>query len=253
MRLNLEQGHAILAGHSFEHEIALAQALGVFGSIDMNRNDQQSGWDTDQFPNDVAEVALAYYHILKGGGFGAGGTNFDAKLRRQSIDPVDLLAAHAGRDGRVRAGAEGGVADAEGTGPWRPRSPSATRVGTGSSGAGFSTGTSRSTRWRNSWRRITSTRNRVRAARNDSRTLSTVTSDRPAGAPAGVLARARPPRARRAASPRPARLPRGTRRPPRSAPRAGRAPSSPSARHRSAPSAPRRCPASPTASSRSRA
>ena len=94
--VNIEQGHAILAGHSFEHEIALAQALGIFGSIDMNRNDQQSGWDTDQFPNDVAEVALAYYHILKGGGFGAGGTNFDAKLRRQSIDPVDLLAGHAG-------------------------------------------------------------------------------------------------------------------------------------------------------------
>ena len=94
--VNIEQGHAILAGHSFEHEIALAQALGIFGSIDMNRNDRQSGWDTDQFPNEVGEVALAYYHILKGGGFGAGGTNFDAKLRRQSLDPVDLLAAHMG-------------------------------------------------------------------------------------------------------------------------------------------------------------
>ncbi|MDA8869879.1 xylose isomerase [Rhizobiaceae bacterium] len=96
VRLNLEQGHAILAGHSFEHEIALAQALGVFGSIDMNRNDYQSGWDTDQFPNNVPEVALAYYHILKGGGFTSGGTNFDAKLRRQSLDPEDLLHAHVG-------------------------------------------------------------------------------------------------------------------------------------------------------------
>ncbi len=96
VKLNLEQGHAILAGHSFEHEIALAQALGVFGSIDMNRNDYQSGWDTDQFPNTVPEVALAYYHILKGGGFGNGGTNFDAKLRRQSLDPEDLIAAHVG-------------------------------------------------------------------------------------------------------------------------------------------------------------
>lgn len=96
VKLNLEQGHAILAGHSFEHEIALAQALGVFGSIDMNRNDYQSGWDTDQFPNNVPEVALAYYHILKGGGFTSGGTNFDAKLRRQSIDPEDLLMAHIG-------------------------------------------------------------------------------------------------------------------------------------------------------------
>ena len=96
VRVNIEQGHAILAGHSFEHEIALAVALGIFGSIDMNRNDYQSGWDTDQFPNNVPEVALAYYHILKGGGFTTGGTNFDAKLRRQSLDAQDLLAAHAG-------------------------------------------------------------------------------------------------------------------------------------------------------------
>jgi len=96
VQLNLEQGHAILAGHSFEHEIATAIALGVFGSIDMNRNDYQSGWDTDQFPNNGPEVALAYYHILKGGGFSSGGTNFDAKLRRQSIEPKDLIVAHIG-------------------------------------------------------------------------------------------------------------------------------------------------------------
>ncbi|NIZ12180.1 xylose isomerase [Phaeobacter sp. HF9A] len=96
VKMNLEQGHAILAGHSFEHEIATAQALGIFGSIDMNRNDYQSGWDTDQFPNNTPEVALAYYHILKHGGFTSGGTNFDAKLRRQSIDPEDLLMAHVG-------------------------------------------------------------------------------------------------------------------------------------------------------------
>jgi len=96
VQVNVECGHAVLAGHSFEHEIALAQALGIFGSIDMNRNDYQSGWDTDQFPNNVPEVALAYYHILRGGGFETGGTNFDAKLRRQSIDPADLLHAHVG-------------------------------------------------------------------------------------------------------------------------------------------------------------
>ncbi|TNJ45609.1 xylose isomerase [Phaeobacter sp. B1627] len=96
VKMNLEQGHAILAGHSFEHEIAMAQALGIFGSVDMNRNDYQSGWDTDQFPNNTPEVALAYYHILKHGGFSTGGTNFDAKLRRQSIDPEDLLIAHVG-------------------------------------------------------------------------------------------------------------------------------------------------------------
>lgn len=96
VKLNIEQGHAILAGHSFEHELALANALGVFGSIDMNRNDYQSGWDTDQFPNNVPEMALAYYQVLAGGGFTTGGTNFDAKLRRQSLDPADLLIGHVG-------------------------------------------------------------------------------------------------------------------------------------------------------------
>jgi xylose isomerase len=96
VKLNIEQGHAILAGHSFEHELALANALGIFGSIDMNRNDYQSGWDTDQFPNNVPEMALAYYHVLAGGGFKTGGTNFDSKLRRQSLDPADLLIGHIG-------------------------------------------------------------------------------------------------------------------------------------------------------------
>ncbi|APH73887.1 xylose isomerase [Aquibium oceanicum] len=96
VKVNIEQGHAILAGHSFEHELAMANALGIFGSIDMNRNDYQSGWDTDQFPNNVPEMALAFYQILEGGGFTTGGTNFDAKLRRQSLDPQDLLHAHIG-------------------------------------------------------------------------------------------------------------------------------------------------------------
>jgi xylose isomerase len=96
VKVNIEQGHAILAGHSFEHELALAAALGIFGSIDMNRNDYQSGWDTDQFPNNVPEMALAYYQVLLAGGFTTGGTNFDAKLRRQSLDPQDLLIAHIG-------------------------------------------------------------------------------------------------------------------------------------------------------------
>lgn len=96
VRVNIEQGHALLAGHSFEHEIALAASLGIFGSIDMNRNDVQSGWDTDQFPNAAAEVALAYHEIIRAGGFTTGGTNFDAKLRRQSLDPADLVLAHVG-------------------------------------------------------------------------------------------------------------------------------------------------------------
>lgn len=96
VQVNIEQGHAILAGHSFEHEIALAAALGIFGSIDMNRNDYQSGWDTDQFPNNHAEKALAFYEILRAGGYTTGGTNFDAKIRRQSLDPEDLILAHVG-------------------------------------------------------------------------------------------------------------------------------------------------------------
>ena len=96
VKMNIEQGHAILAGHSFEHELAMAATMGILGSIDMNRNDYQSGWDTDQFPNNVPEIALAYYEILKVGGFSSGGTNFDAKLRRQSLDPADLVLAHVG-------------------------------------------------------------------------------------------------------------------------------------------------------------
>ncbi len=96
VKVNIEQGHAILAGHSFEHELALAASLGILGSIDINRNDYQSGWDTDQFPNNVPELMLAFYEILKAGGFSTGGTNFDAKLRRQSLDPEDLILAHVG-------------------------------------------------------------------------------------------------------------------------------------------------------------
>ena len=96
MKLNIEQNHAILAGHTFEHEIALAAALGVFGSLDINRGDYQSGWDTDQFAMNVPEMALAFYEVLKAGGFTTGGMNFDAKIRRQSIDPDDLLHAHVG-------------------------------------------------------------------------------------------------------------------------------------------------------------
>ena len=96
VKLNLEQNHAILAGHSFEHEIALAAALGVFGSLDINRGDYLLGWDTDQFGMNVPEVALTMFEVLKAGGFTTGGLNFDAKIRRQSIDPDDLLHAHVG-------------------------------------------------------------------------------------------------------------------------------------------------------------
>ena len=96
VKVNVEQNHALLAGHTFDHEIVLAQALGIFGSVDMNRGDELLGWDTVHFPNNVPQVALALYAILKGGGFArGGGLNFDAKVRRQSIDPDDLLDAHA--------------------------------------------------------------------------------------------------------------------------------------------------------------
>jgi xylose isomerase len=94
--VNIEPNHATLAGHSFEHEVEMANALGVFGSIDFNRGDPQNGWDTDQFPFDLRENTLALYYILKGGGFKNGGSNFDAKVRRQSSDLEDLFYGHIG-------------------------------------------------------------------------------------------------------------------------------------------------------------
>jgi xylose isomerase len=96
VKMNIEANHATLSGHSFEHEIASAINLGIFGSIDMNRGDPQNGWDTDQFPNDIREITTAMYYILKNGGFKNGGNNFDAKVRRQSIDAADLFHGHIG-------------------------------------------------------------------------------------------------------------------------------------------------------------
>jgi xylose isomerase len=110
VKVNIEVGHAFLAGHSFEHEIALAGGLGILGSVDANRNDLQSGWDTDQFPNNPGEMALAFYHILKAGGLGNGGFNFDAKVRRQSLDPADLLHGHAGGLDILARGLKGAAA-----------------------------------------------------------------------------------------------------------------------------------------------
>ena len=85
-KVNIETNHATLAGHSFEHEVAYALAAGIFGSIDMNRGDLLLGWDTDQFANDIAELSLVVARIVAAGGFTTGGFNFDAKVRRQSID-----------------------------------------------------------------------------------------------------------------------------------------------------------------------
>ena len=96
VKVNLEVNHATLAGHSFEHEVATAAALGILGSIDANRGDEQLGWDTDQFPNNHAALLPAMLEIIRHGGLGQGGMNFDAKVRRQSIDPVDQIEAHVG-------------------------------------------------------------------------------------------------------------------------------------------------------------
>jgi xylose isomerase len=96
VKVNIEANHATLAGNSFEHEIATAVALGIMGSIDINRGDAQNGWDTDQFPNNVMEITQAIYELLRGGGFTTGGFNFDSKVRRQSIDAEDLFYAHIG-------------------------------------------------------------------------------------------------------------------------------------------------------------
>ena len=96
IKLNIEANHATLAGHSFQHELAYAIANDLFGSVDANRGDPQNGWDTDQFPNSPDELTLALHAILRAGGFTTGGFNFDAKLRRQSIEPDDLFHAHVG-------------------------------------------------------------------------------------------------------------------------------------------------------------
>ena len=96
VRVNIEANHATLSGHTFEHEIAMAAAYGIFGSIDANRGDPQNGWDTDQFPNSVEEMTLAMLEIERAGGFTTGGFNFDAKVRRQSSDAADLFHGHVG-------------------------------------------------------------------------------------------------------------------------------------------------------------
>jgi xylose isomerase len=96
LQLNLEANHGTLAGHSFHHELEYAGSNGMLGSIDANRGDLMLGWDTDQFPTDLYDCTFAMYTLLKHGGFKTGGLNFDAKVRRQSIDPVDLFHAHIG-------------------------------------------------------------------------------------------------------------------------------------------------------------
>ena len=95
-KLNLEVNHATLAGHTFQHEIQVAADAGLLGSMDANRGDYQNGWDTDQFPNNITELAEAMLIVLEAGGVKGGGINFDAKIRRNSTDPEDLFYAHVG-------------------------------------------------------------------------------------------------------------------------------------------------------------
>ena len=103
-KVNIEVNHAILAGHTFEHELAVAVDNGMLGSIDANRGDAQNGWDTDQFPIDNYELTQAMMQIIRNGGLGTGGSNFDAKLRRNSTDPEDIFIAHiSGMDTMARA------------------------------------------------------------------------------------------------------------------------------------------------------
>jgi xylose isomerase len=96
VKVNIEVNHATLSGHDFAHEVAMAVNAGIFGSIDANAGDDRLGWDVDRFPVSVEQMTLGMYEILRGGGFTTGGLNFDAKLRRQSIDRVDLFHAHIG-------------------------------------------------------------------------------------------------------------------------------------------------------------
>ncbi len=95
-KLNLEVNHATLAGHTFQHELQVAADAGLLGSMDANRGDYQNGWDTDQFPNNITELAEAMLIVLESGGVKGGGINFDAKIRRNSTDPEDLFYAHVG-------------------------------------------------------------------------------------------------------------------------------------------------------------
>jgi xylose isomerase len=98
-KLNIEANHATLAGHTFEHELRTARMFGMLGSVDANQGDLLLGWDTDEFPTDLYTNTLAMYEILKNGGLGRGGLNFDAKVRRGSFEPEDLFHAHiAGMD-----------------------------------------------------------------------------------------------------------------------------------------------------------
>ena len=179
-RVNIEANHATLAGHSFHHEISVAISRGLFGSIDMNRGDYQNGWDTDQFPNSVDELALALYEIVSAGGFTTGGFNFDAKLRdrastattcstRTSEASTPSLEHCSSRPTSSR------------TGSWRACVTNDTADGTASSAARFSRAGSPSSTSGSAPCATTSIPRRARAGRSAWRTSSTSGSGQPAG------------------------------------------------------------------------
>jgi xylose isomerase len=96
LKLNLETNHATLAGHTMQHELEVAGSAGALGSVDANTGDELIGWDTDQFPTSIYLTTQIMLTVLKYGGFTTGGLNFDAKVRRESFEPIDLFHAHIG-------------------------------------------------------------------------------------------------------------------------------------------------------------
>ena len=175
VKINIEQNHAILAGHSFEHEIQLAAALGIFGSLDLNRGDDLLGWDTDQFAMNVPELTLAHAtRSSRAGGFTTGGMNFDAKIRRQSIEPDDLLHAHVGSMDATAQGAAQRRGDHRGRRAAEVRRRPLCRLGQGAR-QGDPRRQEEPRRSRGLRRRArSSTRSRNRAGRNIWRASSTV-------------------------------------------------------------------------------
>src|SRR5262245_51390830 len=171
-RLNIEANHATLAGHSFHHEVAYAVAHGILGSIDANRGDPQNGWDTDQFPNSVEDLALPLYEILRGGGFTTGGFNFDAKLRRQSSAGRTCSTPTSAASTRW-PGHSWSPRTCSSARRCRRRSRSGTRAGAGRWERRSLTATSRSHRSRRRSPPARSIHARFRGARRSSRTGST--------------------------------------------------------------------------------
>ena len=147
-KLNLETNHATLAGHEMMHELEVAIGAGALGSIDANTGDPLLGWDTDQFPTELYLTTQCMLCILGMGGFTTGGVNFDAKVRRESFEPIDLFYAHIGGMDAFARGLKIAPRDPAATAASRRSSRSATAAGTATSDAGSSRARPRSPTWR---------------------------------------------------------------------------------------------------------